>query len=147
MEEQFVSFKTTLLAKEKGFDISTLTIFANEDEDCKYDPYKKGDVIISFPNESFTGIDKYSSVLEYHSYKNSSTITTAPTQSLLQKWLREKNNIDITIHRSFSMKNSYHYCLIRNNDYDNELQQEVRKDRKYEEALEEALYQALLLIK
>ena len=123
MIEQLITLKTAILAREKGFDEITSEV-----------SYIKAELDVE----------------EYYGCRNSQirnkNYLTIPTQSLLQKWLRDNHNIDITIHRSFSMKNSYHYCIIRNNDYDNELQQEVRKDRKYEEALEEALYKALQLI-
>lgn len=68
---------------------------------------------------------------------------SAPTQSLLQKWLREKHEIHIAIMPCILPNNTIHYYIFKgklkwnwNELFDS-----------YEEALEEALYQALLLIK
>ena len=70
-----------------------------------------------------------------------------PTQSLLQKWLREIHGIDICIHRSFSMTKSYHYCIIKDCNYENETSQTCIPGRTYEQALEDGLYKTLNLIK
>jgi len=67
----------------------------------------------------------------------------APTQSLLQKWLREKHNIQITILRGFDggSKNWF---------YIGEIGLVIANKRvslgTYEEALEEALLESLKLI-
>ena len=66
-----------------------------------------------------------------------------PKQSELQAWLREKYNIDIIIYRSFSMKKSYHYSIIIDCNYDDEIQQTCIPDRSYEESLEEGLLESL----
>lgn len=73
----------------------------------------------------------------------------APTQALAQKYLRENHNIDITIHRSFSMSKSYHYYIIIDGNYevDEDNIQECTPNRSYEQALEDALVKALTLIK
>lgn len=63
-----------------------------------------------------------------------------------QKWLREEHKTDITIHRSFSMHNSYHYCIIIDCDYDNEMQQFCEPDRTYESALDSAIQEACKII-
>ena len=62
MKEQFISYKTALLAQEKGFDII-----------CGEESY--------FKNNASDGWD--------------SERIEKPTQSLLQKWLRDKHKIFI----------------------------------------------------
>ena len=67
MEEQLISFETAKLAKEKGFDIH-----------CRF--HYDEEMLNVYENEDFP----------YNSWNGS---LFAPTQSLLQKWLREKHNI------------------------------------------------------
>lgn len=124
-EEQFVTYKIALKLKNLGFN-----------DDCfgGYDKDKDLINLLSNPFET-SPLSRYPKIIK------------APLWQQAVKWIREKHNIDITIHRSFSMKKSYHYCIIVNCDYDNEIQQECVPNRIYEEALEEGLYQALLLIK
>ena len=71
MEEQLISFETAKLAKEKDYGGKGLT--------TSYGYYRDG-ILCSIPTNNksdFCGEDEYS----------------APTQSLLQKWLREKHNL------------------------------------------------------
>ena len=65
----------------------------------------------------------------------------------LHKWLSEEHKIDIIIHRSFSMANSYHYCLVKDCDYDDENQQDCIPNRTYEQALEDGLLETMKFIK
>lgn len=99
MENQLISFETAKLAKEKGFR-----------EFCCY---------------AYTNDGKYMYGNEIGFYWKSYTIS--PTQSLLQRWLREKHNI--------FMKNINVYKL------------EDLYGKTYEEVLEVDLQEALLLIK
>jgi len=65
----------------------------------------------------------------------------------IQKWLREVHGIDITIYRSFSFTHSYHYCIIKDCYYENELRQISESNRSYEVCLEDALLEGLKMIK
>ena len=78
MEEQLVSFETAVLAKEKGFD-----------EEC--------DTYVTEGNHHETDVAAF--------YKNSYGYVTAPTQSLLQKWLRETYNIKVFVIPNFESVN------------------------------------------
>lgn len=69
MEEQYISFETAKLAKEKGFRIYYGTSYWKKDGELFGTPYYE------FPHDE----DRYTSYPRY----------IAPTQSLLQKWLRE----------------------------------------------------------
>ena len=73
MKEQLASFETALLAKEKGFTITEC--FYGISSSMIYDVNKKAKP--SYQNTQEDEVD-------------------APTQSLLQKWLREKHNIIVT---------------------------------------------------
>lgn len=120
MEEQLISFEVAKLAKEKEFPQLNYPCYA-DDEKIHTSMY----FLISYS--------------DFNKYYQS-------TQSLLQKWLREKYDIDIIIYRSFSMKNSYHYGIIINCNFENEIIEECIPDIKYEEALEEGLLESLKLI-
>lgn len=80
-----------------------------------------------------------SDFLYNHSGRN---LISAPTQSLLQRWLRELHNINIgmTYFKSNNFYNNHWECRIHY------LGINISRDT-YEEALEEGLKQVLLLIK
>lgn len=132
MEEQLVSFETAKLAKEKGFVGSTTYEYKSADS---------------------------TSHREYipHNY-NSRGLLSAPTQSLLQRWLREVHKINVEVsyfpniekyRTSFvpiDLKKpkdykSYDSCYASRKDY----LSQTRHD-SYENALEEGLQGALKLI-
>ncbi len=139
MKDQIVSFKTAKLAKEKEFDISCLQAYSVwrgnirkgdkhplQDIDVEYEPYMGG----------------VNSSVEY--YNQSKQYTLAPTQSLLQKFLREKHGIHIEI------------SINDNGFYFGKIYHILSPDRRcnvisfyttFEDSLEDGLYQALKLIK
>ena len=145
MQDQLVSFKVAKLAKEKGFDIPVLNCY-NENGEF-------GDV------ESLCFVN-------YNQFKNvdgsNTNMYSAPTQSLLQKWLRDKHKLEVFV--SFSPDwewNDKDECLCTNmgyrvdwgfvgvwKKYEIESYPLERYNLKtYEEALDEGLYEALTLIK
>lgn len=125
--EELISLETSKLAKEKGFKL-------NYCKELFYpDPIKDGEYISNECTHDWEFIE------DKDWYSRS-------TQSILQKWLRDVHGIDITIYRSFSMKKSYHYCIVVDCDYDNEIQQECVPNRSYERCLEDALLEGLHII-
>lgn len=111
MEEQLVNFETAKLAKEKGFNIFT------------------GKAWIKKEGQELFFVPTYTSVtngIEYH----------APTQSLLQKWLREAHEIFVSVDVNFNIKIYYK----------DELHNEIFNFNSYEEALEKGLQEGLKLI-
>jgi hypothetical protein len=141
MKEQLITFETAKLAKEKGFNnLESITYF-----------YTK-------PNSKMFGIDE-----EGRSYpiKNTSkklykcgehlalrieSIFEAPTQSLLQKWLREEHKISVTV---FSSSQESWSVKVNNPSIEGIEQLPYRGEDfyTYEEALEEGLQEALKLTK
>lgn len=133
MEDQLVKFETAIFAKEKGFNIPTLYFYL--DGSLRYN----------------------------HSIKlrNSNTLpgtidVSAPTQSLLQKWLRDVHNIDIQITLVKAGYNEYKVEIYKRPENTNEytyffIKEEdcvyIKYFHTYEEALEEGLQEALKLIK
>ncbi len=74
MQEELVTFETAKLAEEKGFDI-----------------IKSDDKFYDFSGNLDYTFQGYQESLEKYER------TSAPTQSLLQKWLREVHNIDVSV--------------------------------------------------
>jgi hypothetical protein len=73
MKDKIVSFETAKLAKQKGFNIT-----------CDKGYYITGGNIVNDPVVMLT-------------YENERDFYYSPTQSLLQKWLRENHNLHITV--------------------------------------------------
>ena len=127
MEEVLVSLETAKLAKEKGFN----QFYCNTH-------YNKIDKLI-VDTEGYPNGDRW---VEYMKY-----CISAPTQSLLQKWLREKHNIYIVC-----------WWYDKEDKFYTELGRKTKEKifvqcgnttllfNTYEEALEEGLKHALNLI-
>lgn len=128
MKENIVSFQVAKLAKEKGFTLQT-------------NPFG---YVTKFYRPS-TG-----TLLSYGRTGRSklNTLIYAPTQSLLQKWLREVHNISICIYPVlYEWEVSLHTCY-RKRKLTVYLNAETSIHGKtYEEALEVGLQEALKLIK
>ena len=134
MKETLITLKTAVLANEKGF------YEYNSCESCYHNNELKRWC-------SITGF--------YEDY------ILAPTQSLLQKYLREKHNIFVFINNGYNPYLScdtiiFEYQIFyitkrKENQFvgDNchHLDSQKRDYNTYEEALEAGLYQGLLLIK
>ena len=103
-EDDLVNYETALLAREKGFDI-----------DCGWKIRKLEDGSFTHTNCSELGIEQ-------------------PTQSLLQKWLREVKNENITPPLFFSYKG--YACDIMG--FEN-----TKYFPTYREALENELFECL----
>ena len=118
MKEHLISYKIAKLAKEKGFNIEINQYWCNG--------------IIS---DNFQQNVDWNNIAESH--------ISAPTQSLLQKWLREKHNISILIFSYLDGKlNAFEIVDINKciNEFDI-----IHKQLfdTYEKALEQALKEAL----
>lgn len=125
MEEQIIGFITAKLAKEKGFDLEVYKKWAN---------YYEGE-----PLNKWKLIDEPSDIvgISFMEWK-------APTQSLLQKWLREEHNILVVSlpwkdHQA-DINDSYEFrpMIVGKKTFD--------CYKTYEEALEKGLQEALKLI-
>ena len=132
MEDTRITFETARLAKEKGFFQETNRL------EIPYYNYKgefKGDVSDWRIRKYIRGED--TSDIEFIS---------APTQSLLAKWLREQHNIYVTSQiGNLDFINTYHY-EIRYIDKNKFMCKVNGNFKTYEEALEIGLQKALKLI-
>jgi hypothetical protein len=125
MEEQLITFDTAKLSKEKGFENKT--------------PHKLRRDYYNHLGEINGDVKEY--VKSYINKKSTNNLETidAPTQSLLQKWLREEHDLFVCVDKSDDKANSYFLstnCIGIYGEY-----------KTYEEALEKGLQEALKLIK
>lgn len=127
MKEQPISFDTAKLAKEKGF------------EEGKAEYWLQDNTTISVID------DEYELKCLRVKDQNPDMVyqCKAPTQSLLQKWLREKHGVEVNAFNLIHFSYCYQY-------YETGKSPESGKSKanfnKHEDALEEGLQEALKLI-
>jgi hypothetical protein len=133
MEDQLILFETAKLAKEKGLSYKDLSSFEGSwlCYQLNYPKYKP-----NWFSGYFTG----------HDTQNFNTLLLAPTQSLLQKWLREVHNIHIIIVPPGILKIEKSYVSIHTINQTHTIWFNPDKWISYEESLEKGLLQALKLI-
>jgi hypothetical protein len=146
MKDQLITLETAKLANNKNFDI---------DCDFKIDPKSEYHFCcdLAYPNNSEFTYDPENDpeVIEFHQWRK--TLLEAPTQSLLQKWLREIHKIDIQILRNKPGYNEYKVEIYKTDDTDTYMHFWIKENGyiifydTYEEALECGLSEALKLIK
>jgi len=141
-----IQYKTAVLAKEKGFNEPCDWVFEYDFELRRLN-YYEGD------GSGFTQNSDINP--EYEDYR-----LTAPQQTDLQKWLREKHKIHVSVEPQYNLTNETineiefndTWCAILENISKEKLVATnilclVATKNIYEEALEEGLYEALKLIK
>lgn len=120
MKEQLITFETATLAKEKRFGWNCRFLYKSTE-----DGWEEGQGV----DYNWNNFDSYS----------------APTQSLLQKWLREIHKIIIDVYSWID------HAADCNDDYEYKLYVNHKviyvHFKTYEEALEVGLQEALKLIK
>jgi len=150
MKEQLISFETAKLAKEKGFDWK-----CRGKIHCSHFHLIKNNIIPSnIPTsqyEMFAPLRDWNHELYNDPNRRGGTLTglelSMPTQSFLQKWLREKYNLIVNVACNAKQ------CYFPMNGFaeDGAFQMAGPKEliifKTYEEALEHGLSEALKLIK
>ena len=124
MEDQLVGFETAKLAKEKGFNIKTLFAYN----------------LLGVTNNSF----KIHRKKDFDEFSN--IYCPSPTQSLLQKWLREKHHLIIIVAYQYEYDSTPYSYWIYKESQPLPINQWVDDLSTYEEALEIGLQEALKLI-
>ena len=124
MEEQLISFETAVLAKEKGFKIPTPVMYKGNEK--------------RYGHNNEWGIDEQRLDGKFP-YRNQQWYSI-PTQSGLQKWLREKHNIHLIAYKNINI-DGYDWCFITTDGITN-----INSYKTYEEALEVGLQEALNFI-
>jgi hypothetical protein len=147
--DEIITIETARLAKQKNFDVFTRTYYC-EYLTTKIDPeypegggafgWTKGEIEIGdfYIRNNDSGSD--TSNKNYIMYAR-------PTQSILQRWLREVKKIDIIIHRLAEGNKTtvgYHASLWYNET--NSSDDSCLAKATYEEALEDGLQHALISI-
>ncbi|AGO49446.1 hypothetical protein Phi4:1_gp033 [Cellulophaga phage phi4:1] len=136
MEDELISFKTAKLAKEKGFNL-----------ECN----KCWRIINSIKDKN-----KRSSLGDFYETNGGSPIGVkvferfyAPTQSLLQRWLREVHNLNIEMvaHTSHIDAFEKQFRWVSYLGWRKDSDEQISSSKTYEGALEIALQEALKLIK
>lgn len=120
MKEELVEFETAKLAKEKGFNWQVNRYYYNN----QIDPTRLGHGTTS-------------------NYNDTRLKQSAPTQSLLQRWLREKHKKFITVTAKGFVKGSGRETIRWTNNIS---QRKNKYFTTYEQALEAGLQEALKLI-
>ena len=143
MKDEIISFETAKLAKEKGFKEFCSNGFDDRLEGIE--PFGIGNGEISSTHS-----------IDYFDNKGDNHLYARPTQSLLQRWLREVHEIDIEIELTDNSRHSYYESSIKKQDIrdynDEDCFDQVRqvhikgKFKTYEQALEKGLQEALKLI-
>lgn len=160
MKEIRINFETAKLAQEKGFNWPCNVVFDLKNNNIEVDFYEQA--CLEFIEDCETGYrDK---ALNYfrEDYKRTDDNTdfgyyiTRPTQSLLQKWLREINNIYVESYHDLtadgkSIQFYTNWGFIQQKDIDgnqnvNGWYDEYNDWKTYEEALEFGLQEGLKLI-
>jgi hypothetical protein len=113
--EDFVPYELAIKLEQKGFK-QGYNIFG-------FKPIFSNETTIRF----ISNIGAY-----YNEYFGENI--AAPTISQVLKWLRKEKKIYIMIDRSFSVKNSWHYIICNNDDFEHLNQQESIPNRKWEQA-------------
>ncbi len=130
MKEQLITLETAKLAKEKGFDWQCLAYYRDEIlYDCRLKQIENSSNLNNCCNKNNVGY----------------TQVACPTQSLLQKWLRENHEIEVVV-KSWKEFNKIVYMYSVNtvgdpSTYLNKLAKET-----YEQAFEAGLKEGLEIL-
>jgi len=136
MQENLITFETAKLAKEKGFNIPTLQYYTPKGYCTESADYMTERYVKSNWNN---GQGSYPTL-------SKDVSSSAPTQSLLQKWLREVHNTHLMVEPYYNGEKLlvYGFDLITERAEEETI---IEKGFKtYEEALEIGLQEALKLI-
>jgi hypothetical protein len=134
MEEQLISFETAKLAKEKGLDFEFCNVGWHGDF---------GDL----KGDSYPFLGTYSFYKSIYCNNKDEHQIQRPTQSLLQRWLREVHNIHLLLEPYYDEQKVlvYGFDLITERTEEETI---VEKGFKtYEDALEVGLQESLKLVK
>ena len=101
--EDYVSFETAKLLKERGFDEECISV------------YHDGKLQLVSSLGIFCGEGYGEQILTYTNSecKWSPIMISAPTLQMAMKWLREVHDIYIMIDKDFATENGWHYVVVR----------------------------------
>ncbi len=146
MTEELVTLETAKLLKEKEFNEQT--IFAYKNNGYLYqDPNRIKLIYNSMPVLDLCK-EFYSCVSCGPCYKCRKAVylTSAPSQSTAQKWLRETKNLHVEISYMYENYWTYDILTIPRHDLIGLSDRPIVRYNTYEEALEAGIQEALKLI-
>ena len=144
MKDTRITFETAKLAKEKGF---------NERVHYFYKVKSENDIeLYGCTRKQLVGfkghVPIYHKVRDYHTNKEKLNAKlyrcSAPTQSLLAKWLREEHNIIVLV--DYEGIDGYYYKFYSYKEGNKNYDASDKNYNTYEEAYEVGLQEALKLI-
>ncbi len=142
MKEELTTFETAKLAKEKGFNIETLHFYTKSNSKMFGIDEKGRSYPIKNTSKKLYRCGDYAAL-------NIENVYSAPTQSLLQKWLREEHGILVWASPDYDFSNE----TILHNQWTGTTTKglfagtiEHLHHTTYESALEIALREGLILI-
>lgn len=133
--DELISFKTAKLARDKGFDYPTQYYTWS-------DIKKPENMAHSGDYGSLHTQNKYEE--HYDNGKVKYYTISLPSQSLLQKWLRQEHKIEIWLSKGGKSGNKYHAKDITKDGV--LIIENCKMFNTYQKALEQGLYEALKLI-
>lgn len=138
MKDQLVLFKTANLAKEKGFDWETEVFYSVIHSKKPYTT--KG---VEYMSDSYVRWWRWNSNPGNYPTIEEEVLCAAPTQTTLQRWLRDVHNIDVWA-QPFVFNNhlpdkSYSYFIYKDGSFVGDAVDFL----DFEEALETGLHNAL----
>lgn len=144
MNEKLISFETAKLAKQYGFDIPVIYGYSGLGI-CK-------DIVETDYGADFINQYKNLNDIEVSDTEKDTenweewVLYSAPSQSLLQKWLREKHHLIIIVAYQYEHDSTPYSYWIYKEFQSLPINQWVNDLNTYEEALELGLQEALKLI-
>jgi hypothetical protein len=155
MKDKLITYKTAKLAKEKGFNLKTFMSYDVAIGDNKIKLWYNGWDKPTARTHDYMNITVKWELHNHNSSKKSKSCS-APTQSLLQKWLRERHNINvesnwlpnIQVYRALYTPMGVKPKELTKNEVLEHMTKYVSwvNFYTYEEALEKGLQEALKLI-
>ena len=141
MQDKLITFETARLAKKKGFNEPCREAYSPEGKEENVHFIEWKDTITNSQiDNSNEQVKKSRTKLYPEEAFEPELLYTAPTQSLLQKWLREVHNQYVEVRRTNNLYITY--CI---NDYG--ILHHTDNYKTYELALEAGLLTALRRIK
>ena len=140
---KLVSFKVAKLAKEKGF--KELVVRCYNENETLIETYDLNNIGCE------GGLDYNDFYCDYNNCPNYEEyfeliLYSAPTQSCLQIWLRDKQNLHVSIQLGYGIPDSWWSYFIQSIKDDSLIVNTENIFYSYEEALEDGLYEALKII-
>ena len=128
--EDYVSFETAKLLKEKGFDEETAYAYSNNGELLRLNHFGIKDLT----NTDCNGYATWQFPIE-----GVASIISAPTFQMAMKWLREVHNIAINIGWGEILEDIFQWWCIILDQKDGRVLRESEYHNTYEEACEAAI--------